>query len=72
MMPGHESWMLGRCLVFLIFWLVPFLLVYFVLTDRLKRRSPSARELLDQAYAQGELTGADVAPVTQSTKGDFK
>ena len=56
MMPGHESWMLGGWLIFLIVWLVPLLLLYFVLTDRFKRRSPSARELLDQAYARGELS----------------
>jgi putative membrane protein len=56
MMPGHESWMLGGWLVFPIFWLVPFLLLYFALTDRFKGRRPSARELLDQAYARGELS----------------
>lgn len=56
MMPGHESWMLGGWLVFLIFWLVPFLLLYFALTDRFKGRPSSARELLDQAYARGELS----------------
>ena len=56
MMPGHESWMLGGWLIFLIFWLVPFFILYFVLKDRFKGRSPSARELLDQAYARGELS----------------
>ena len=56
MMLGHESWMWGGWLIFLILWIVPFLVLYIVLTDRFKGRSPSARELLDQAYARGELS----------------
>lgn len=56
MMPDHGTWMFGAWLILLIVWLIPFLFSYFVLTDRFKRRSPSARELLDQAYARGELS----------------
>ncbi|HEV8263167.1 MAG TPA: hypothetical protein VGQ19_20705 [Burkholderiales bacterium] len=48
--------MLGGWLLFVVVWFVPFLLLYFALTDRFKGRSPSARELLDQAYARGELS----------------
>ena len=46
--------MFGGWLIFLIVWLIPFVLVYFVLADRFKGRSPSARDLLDLAYARGE------------------
>lgn len=56
MMPDHGTWMFGGWLIFLIIWLIPFVISYFVLTDRFKGRSPSARELLDQAYARGELS----------------
>ncbi len=56
MMPDHETWMFAGWLILLIIWLIPFVFAYFVLTDRFKRRSPSASELLDQAYARGELS----------------
>jgi len=56
MMADHGTWMLGGWLIFLIVWLIPFVFSYFVLRDRFKGRSPSARELLDQAYARGELS----------------
>ena len=56
MMPDHGTWMFGGWLILLIVWLIPFVFSYFVLTDRFKGRSPSARELLDQAYARGELS----------------
>lgn len=56
MMPDHGTWMFGGWLIILIIWLIPFVISYFVLTDRFKGRSPSARELLDQAYARGELS----------------
>jgi uncharacterized membrane protein len=56
MMPEHGTWMFGGWLILLIVWLIPFVFAYFVLTDRFKGRSPSARELLDQAYARCELS----------------
>jgi len=56
MMSDHGTWMFGGWLIFLIVWLIPFVFAYFVLSERFKGRSPSARDLLDQAYARGELS----------------
>ena len=55
-MFDHGSWMFGGWLIFLIVWLTPFIISYIIFADRFRGRSPSARELLDQAYARGELS----------------
>jgi putative membrane protein len=55
-MFDHGSWMFGGWLIFLIVWLIPFIISYIIFADRFRGRSPSARELLDQAYARGELS----------------
>ena len=56
MMFDHGTWMFGGWLIFLIVWLIPFIVSYIIFADRFRGRSPSARELLDQAYARGELS----------------
>ena len=56
MMFDHGTWMFGGWLIFLIVWLIPFIISYIIFADRFRGRSPSARELLDQAYARGELS----------------
>ena len=56
MMFDHGTWMFGGWLIFLIVWLTPFIISYIIFADRFRGRSPSARELLDQAYARGELS----------------
>jgi len=55
-MFDHGTWMFGGWLIFLIVWLIPFIISYIIFADRFRGRSPSARELLDQAYARGELS----------------
>ena len=56
MMFDHGTWMFGGWLIFLIVWLIPFIISYIIFADRFRGRSPSARELLDHAYARGELS----------------
>lgn len=55
-MFDHSNWMFGGWLTMLIVWLVPFLLLFLFLKDFRKPPESSARELLDQAYARGELS----------------
>jgi putative membrane protein len=55
-MFDHGTWMFGGWLIFLIVWLTPFIISYIIFADRFRGRLPSARELLDQAYARGELS----------------
>jgi len=54
----HEvgDWMLGWWLVIVIAWVTPFFFLYLALTNSGASRQTSARELLDQAYAQGKLS----------------
>ena len=56
MMFDHGTWMFGGWLIFLIVWLIPFIISYIIFADRFGGRPPSARELLDQAYARGDLS----------------
>ena len=56
MMFDHGAWMFGGWLIFLIVWLIPFIISYIIFADRFRGRPPSARELLDQAYARGQLS----------------
>ena len=56
MMFDHGTWMFGGWLIFLIVWLTPFIISYIIFADRFRERPNSARELLDQAYARGELS----------------
>jgi putative membrane protein len=56
MMFDHGTWMFGGWLIFLIVWLIPFIISYIIFADRFRGRPNSARELLDQAYARGELS----------------
>jgi putative membrane protein len=56
MMFDHGTWMFGGWLIFLIVWLIPFIVSYVIFADRFRGRPPSARELLDRAYARGELS----------------
>ena len=56
MMFDHGTWMFGGWVIFLVVWLIPFIISYIIFADRFRGRSPSARELLDQAYARGELS----------------
>jgi len=55
-MFDHGSWMFGGWLTMLLIWVVPILLVLLVLRNYFGNRPSSARELLDQAYARGELS----------------
>lgn len=55
-MFDHGSWMVGGWLTMLLIWVVPFFLLFFALKNFFVNRSPSARELLDQAYARGEVS----------------
>jgi putative membrane protein len=55
-MPDHGSWMFGGWLTMLLIWLVPFVLLFLGLKNFFGNRPPSARELLDQAYARGDLS----------------
>jgi putative membrane protein len=55
-MFDHGSWMFGGWLTMLLIWLAPFLLLFFGFRNYFGNRSPTARELLDQAYARGELS----------------
>jgi putative membrane protein len=55
-MFDHSTWMFGGWFTMLIVWLVPFLLLFLFLKDFRKPPESSARELLDQAYARGELS----------------
>jgi len=54
----HEvgDWMLGWWLAIVIAWITPFFFLYLALRDSSPSRQTSARELLDQAYAQGKLS----------------
>jgi putative membrane protein len=54
-MPDHGSWMFGGWLTMLLIWLTPFVLLFLGLKNSLGDRPPGARELLDRAYARGEL-----------------
>ena len=55
-MFDHGSWMFGGWLTMLLIWLAPFVLLFFGLKNFFGNRPPSARELLDQTYARGELS----------------
>jgi putative membrane protein len=55
-MLDHGSWMFGGWLTMLLVWLAPFVLLFIGLKNFLGSRPPSARELLDQAYARGALS----------------
>jgi putative membrane protein len=55
-MFDHGSWMFGGWLTMLLIWLAPLFLLFFGLKNFFGNRPPSARELLDQAYARGELS----------------
>jgi putative membrane protein len=55
-MPYHGNWMLGGWLTMLLIWLIPFVLLFFALKNFFGERQPSARDLLDRAYARGELS----------------
>lgn len=55
-MFDHGNWMFGGWLTMLIVWLAPFLLLFLFLKDARKPPESSARELLDQAYARGDLS----------------
>ena len=55
-MFDHGSWMFGGWLRMLLIWVAPFVLLFFVLKNFFGNRSPTARELLDQAYARGKLS----------------
>ena len=55
-MPEHGTWMFGGWLTMLVVWLAPFVLLFFALKNFFGGRPSSACELLDQAYARGELT----------------
>jgi putative membrane protein len=54
-MFDHGDWMFGGGLTMLLIWLAPIFLLFFALRNFLGNRPPTARELLDQAYARGEL-----------------
>ena len=55
-MPDHGLWMLGGWLTMLLLGLAALLLLIFAAKQFLGKRPPAARELLDQAYARGELS----------------
>ncbi len=53
----HGSWMTGGGIFMFLLWIVLFVLVYLALrTFRASGPSTSARDLLDQRYARGEIT----------------
>ncbi len=56
----HGGWMFGGGLVMLLVWLIPFLALFLGLRYLFDRSDPppagtSAREVLDAAYARGEI-----------------
>jgi putative membrane protein len=55
-MFDHAGLMTGGWLAMLLIWVVPLVLLFLVLRNPGGNRPPSARELLDQAYARGELS----------------
>jgi putative membrane protein len=55
-MPDHGSWMVGGWLGMLLIWLAPFVLLFLALSKFFGDSSPTARELLDRAYARGEIS----------------
>jgi putative membrane protein len=55
-MFDHGSWMFGGWLTILLVWLAPFVLLFLGLKNFFGNRPSSARELLDQADARGELS----------------
>jgi len=55
-MFDHGSWMFGGWLTMLLIWVAPSVLLFFALKNFFGNRSPTARELLDQAYARGKLS----------------
>ncbi len=55
-MFDHGNWMFGGWIIMLLIWLAPLFLLSFALRNFLGHRPPTARELLDQAYARGELS----------------
>jgi putative membrane protein len=51
------NWMFGGWgLIGLLLWIVPFFFLFYALKGRADSRQATARELLDQAYARGELS----------------
>ncbi len=55
-MFDHGSWMYGGWLIMLLVWVVPFVVLFLALQNFAGNRARSARELLDEAYARGELS----------------
>lgn len=55
-MFDHAGWMSGGWFIMLLIWVVPVLLIFLALRQSGVNRPLSARELLDQAYARGELS----------------
>ncbi len=55
-MPDHGSWMFGGWLSMFLLWIAPFVLLFLALKNYAGNPAPSARELLDEAYARGELS----------------
>lgn len=59
----HGMWMFGGWLVMLLVWLLPFIALFVGLKALLGRSGPpaakSALDLLDEAYARGEICRED-------------
>lgn len=55
-MFDHGSWMYGGWLIMLLVWVAPFVVLFLALQNFAGNRARSARELLDEAYARGELS----------------
>jgi len=55
-MHDMGNWMLGWWPVILIGWMIPFFFLYLALKGSGGSRQTTAREMLDQAYAGGELS----------------
>ena len=57
----HGAWMLGGWIAMLMLWLLPFVLVavaawLLVRSARVQPRARTAIEILEEAYARGEIT----------------
>ena len=55
-MFDHGSWMYGGWLIMLLVWVAPFVVLFLALQNFAGNLARSARELLDEAYARGELS----------------
>lgn len=58
----HDLWMMGGWFILLLLWIVPFFVFFLAIRHLLNKRLPAAPktalELLDEAYARGDIERA--------------